>query len=246
MRKLLVLVLVSAFAAACGGSSSNNTPPSGPVAGTIAGHTFSPTTSGDVKGLVAGSGATPCALGPLGTAGVKALAVELTSYANACGDFASASCAFHQSAQTVTLLFAKLNTATGGAEPALTPGTYAIAVSPAGVAPESATTFHLAYAQAISSEGATCSGSNPTALTPAANGTLRIDSVAGPITGHVSVSFVSSATQAAAGTLEGDFSAPLCSQTVDVCALAALAISAGSGGVPPALFCSTTGATCVP
>ncbi|HEX9050244.1 MAG TPA: hypothetical protein VF841_06885 [Anaeromyxobacter sp.] len=251
MRKLPVpvLVLVSAFAAACGGSSSNSSPPpSGPVAGTIDGHTFTPTTTGDVKGLVAGSGATPCSLGPLGTAGVKALAVELTSYANACGDFASATCAFHPNAQTVTLLFAKLNTAAGGAEPALAPGTYPIAVSPAGVVLESPSTtvFHLAYAQAISTDG-TCNGNSPTALTPAANGTLRIDSVAGPITGHVSVSFVNSATHAAAGTLEGDFSAPLCSGTVDVCALATLAIASGGGGtVPPELFCSTTGATCVP
>ncbi len=242
MRKLLV-IFVSAFAAACGGgSSSSSNPPSGPVAGTIGGHTFSPTTAGDVKALVAGSGATACTIPNVGSAGVKAFAVELTSYANACGDFASTTCEFHQNAQTVTLLFAKLNAIPPGTEPTLVPGTYPIATSPAGIAQESLGVYHLAYAQAIASEGTTCSGGSPTPLIPVAGGTLRIDSVTGPITGHVSVSFVNSSTQAAAGSLEGDFSAPLCSENVDVCALAALATSGGS--LPPELFCS--GGSCVP
>lgn len=247
MQKLFVLVLLSAFAAACGGGSSDNKPPSGPVSGTIGGSTFSPTTSGDVKALLAGSGATPCTIPNIpGSAGVKAFAVELTSYANACGDFANASCEFHQNDVTVTLLFAKLNAIPPAAEPALVPGTYTIATRPDDIVTDSIGVFHLAYAQAIATD-ATCNGNAPTPLMPAAGGSLRIDSVAGPITGHVSVSFVNATTHAAAGTLEGDFSAPLCAQSVDVCALAALATAAGGGGTPPPeLFCSTTGATCVP
>ena len=41
--------------------------------------------------------------------GVKAFAPEMTSYADACGVFASSQCRFHQNAQTVTVIFARLN-----------------------------------------------------------------------------------------------------------------------------------------
>jgi hypothetical protein len=242
MRKVLVLSLVSAFAAACGGSS-NDGPSSTPVTGTIAGHAFTPA---DVKALLVGTGTTPCTIPNLGTAAVKAFAVEMTSYANACGDFASASCAFHPNAQTVTLLFARLNALPPYDEPALSPGTYPIAENPAGILPDGTLTFRLAYAQAIATD-ATCNANNPTPLVPASGGSVRIDSATGPITGHITVSFVNPTTQAAAGTLAGDFSAPLCSQTVDVCGLAELATAGGTGGLPPPeLFCSATGATCGP
>ncbi len=244
MRKLSVLAVFSAVALACGGGSKSNNSSSGPVSGTIAGHAFTPT---DVKALLVGTDPTPCFISTYNAnVGIKAFAVELTSYANACSDFGSATCAFHPDSETVTLLFAKLNAIPPASEPTIQPDSYPLATSPAGAVSEGVGVYHLAYAQAIAPD-ATCSAASLTPLMPA-SGTLRIDSVAGPITGHVTVSLVNGSTQAAAGSIEGDFSAPLCSQSIDVCGLVtALTTGAGGGALPPPeLFCSPTGATCAP
>ncbi len=210
MRKLL-LVLLSASAAACGSSSSGGGG-GGPLSGTVGGRAFSPA---DVEAITAGTGSTPCPL-PLGTStvnlGIKALAIEVTSYGGACNDFA---CKLHTNAQTVTVLIARLNPS--GVEPALNPGTYTVSSSPQTVsAPDINGVLTDAYAQAVATN-ATCMGTPSGSI---AGGTVRLDSVTGPVTGHVSLTFQDGST------LQGDFSAPMCtSPTVDVCALATAALA---------------------
>ena len=236
MRKLLILV--SALAAACGGGSSKSGGTT-PVSGTISGATFTPA---DVKALaVQTAGSTTCTVTAGGggslTFAASGLAIELTSYANACGDFASATCAFHKSAVTVTVLLAMLDTLPPYAAPTIPAGSYPINASTTTINPDGSVVF----AQATPTD-TTCGGGNPTQL-KSQSGTLRIDSVTGPITGHVSVSFVNSSTQAAAGSLEGDFSAPLCSASVDVCTLVTNATEAALSGQPTMLYCTMPG-TC--
>ncbi len=204
MRKLL---LVSAFLVACGSSSKNSSGP--PVSGTIGGHAFSPA---DVQAIQAGTGSTPCPV-PLGNTtvnvGIKALAILLTSYPNSCGDFATAQCKLHQNAQSVTIIFARLNPL--GTEPPLAPGTFTVNDSPATVTPDGSGMLVVAFAQALSTN-ATCVGTPSSSIK---GGTLRLDQVTGPITGHVDVTF------ADGSTLSGDFSAPICpGVSPDVCSLA--------------------------
>jgi hypothetical protein len=205
MRKL-VLVLVSALALACGGSDSGGGTPSAPVLGTVGGRAFSPA---EVRAVVVGSGQAPCTIATQ-TLGVKALALELTSYANACGDFTAATCPARSSPQAVTILFARLNGIPPFAEPTIAPGTYTISTKITDALPDSSGLgqLYLAFAEAAA-DGATC------ASPPAVTGTLRLDSVTGPITGHVAVTFASG------GSIAGDFSAPICpGVTPEVCALA--------------------------
>ncbi len=209
MRKVLLASFLVAFAAACG-SSSKGGGGGGSLTGTVGGHAFSPM---DVEAISAGSGSTPCAV-PLGggtvDVGVKALALQITSYANACGDYTTAQCKFHQGAQSVTILFARLNPA--GTEPPLLPGTYTVNSSATTVTPDGATGMLLAaYAQALATN-ATCAGTPSGSIQ---GGTLRLDTVTSPITGHVSLTFVDGSS------LSGDFSAPICAGvSPDVCALA--------------------------
>lgn len=211
MRKLLFLV--AAFAAACGGGSSGG----GGASGTVGGKSFSPA---DVKAVVAGTGSTPCTLpnlGPGGSsvpAGIKAFALQFTSYADACGDFSSGACKLHQNAQTVTVIFARLNppsfSSPTPSEPVLTTGTYTVSASIAQVTPEQGGTLYVAFADALATN-ATCLGTPSPSVQ---GGTLRVDSVTGPITGSVSLTFEDGSK------LAGDFSAPICSNTLDVCGLA--------------------------
>jgi hypothetical protein len=202
MRKLLLLV--SAFVVACGSDSDDGD--GGGLSGTVGGRSFSPV---EVRAITAGTGTVPCSVPVIGAIGVKALALEVTSYADACGDFASSQCRFHANAQNVTILFAKLNP--DGTEPALTPGTYTVTSSPATVTPDGAGLLTVAYAQALATD-ATCLG-NPSPSVQ--GGTLRLDQVTGPITGRVSLTFQDGSS------LEGDFSAPLCpGPSPDVCSLA--------------------------
>jgi hypothetical protein len=208
MRKLL-LILLSAFAAACGSDSDDNG--GGGLTGTVGGRRFSPV---EVRAIPAGTGTTPCSV-PLGDAtasvGVKALALEVTSYGDACGDFASSQCRFHANSQSVTILLAKLNPV-GGTEPALGPGTYTVTTSPTTVTPDGTTgLLTVAFAQALAAD-ATCAG-NPSPSVQ--GGTVRLDQVAGPVTGRVSLTFEDGSS------LAGDFSAPLCpGPSPDVCSLA--------------------------
>ncbi len=209
MRKLLVVpaFAISALVLACGSDSKDG---GGGLSGQVGGRAFAPV---DVRAIPAGTGTTPCPI-PLGAqtvnVGVKAIALEVTSYADACGDFASSQCRFHQNAQVVTVLFARLNPF--GTEPALAAGTYTVSSSPTSVSPpDAAGLLTVAFAQALATD-ATCLG-NPS---PAVQGgTLRLDQVSGPITGHLSLTFQDGSR------LEGDFSAPLCpGPSPDVCALA--------------------------
>lgn len=205
MRKVLLLVPVFVFVAACGSDSKSG----GPLSGTVGGRSFSPV---EVSAIAAGSGATPCSV-PLGgttlDVGVKALALEVTSYAGACGDFASSQCTFHMNAQSVTVLLAKLSLT--GTEPALGPGTYTVTASPTTVTPDGTGLLTVAYAQALATD-ASCTGTPSPSVQ---GGTLRLDQVTGPITGRVSLTFQDGSS------LEGDFSAPLCTgSSPDVCSLA--------------------------
>jgi hypothetical protein len=187
MRKLLLLV--STFVMACGSDSKSG----GGLSGTVGGRSFSPV---EVRAIIAGTGAAPCPV-PLGGAtvnvGVKALALEVTSYADACGDFASSQCRFHQGAQSVTLLVARLNPL--GTEPELRAGTYTVTSSPTQVTPPDATgVLTVAFAQALATDAA-CVGT--------------------PITGNVSLTFQGGSS------LSGDFSAALCpGASPNVCSLA--------------------------
>lgn len=209
MRKLHLVSasLLSVLALACGGSSGGG---GGGLGGTVGGRSFTPV---EVRAIPAGTGTTPCSV-PLGGAtvavGVKALALQVTSYADACGDFASTQCKFHQGAQAVTILFAKLNPL--GFEPDLRPGTFTITSSPTQVtSPDGSGFLTVAFAQALATD-ATCLGTPSRAVQ---GGTLRLDQVSGTITGHVSVTFQDG------GSLQGDFSAPVCpGPGPDVCDLA--------------------------
>jgi len=235
MRKLLVVV--SILAAACGGGSSSDGGGPTPVTGTIAGATFAPA---DVKALVIQNPAdagnpphsTTCSANGL-TFAATGLALELTSYANACGDFASDTCAFHKSAVTVTVLLALLDAAPPYDAPAIAPGSYAIGSTPAGTVGQG----YIGYAQATVIDP-TCNGGNPTPL-KSQSGTLRIDSVtASSIGGHLSVTF-----QNGAGTLAGDFTAPRCTESPNICTLVGNATAAYLSGQPTMLYCAMPG-TC--
>ena len=234
MRKLVLVV--SAFVVACG-SDSNSSSSGGPLAGTVGGRAF---TIADVKAIPASSGATPCeiTLGTLAvTAGIKAIALEVTSYADACGDFTDAGCTLHQSAQSVTVVLARIvpqSITTPNPDvtsvPFATPGaTYKIHVDPTTVEADGATGYvYASYALALATN-ATCVGTPPAVQT---GGTIRFDQVTGPVTGYVSVTFANG------DTLHGDFSAPLCTGAgPDVCQIAT------SDAANP--LCPTTPA-CVP
>ena len=219
MRKLVLLV--STLALACGGGGGGDGSSAGGLSGTVGGRAFSPV---EVKAIAAGSGSTPCTV-PLGgqtaTVGLKAIALQITSYAGACSDLESSTCRLHMGAQSVTVLVAKVNPA--ATEPALPPGTYSLYSSPATTVPDGSGMLNVGYAAALGTN-ATCVG------TPSApsSGTLRLDSVGNPVTGHVSIRFQDGST------LDGDFSAPVCTgPSPDLCQLAQ------SGAI-------CTGATCMP
>jgi hypothetical protein len=217
MRKLVLLV--STLAVACGGGGGGDS--SSGLSGTVGGRSFSPV---EVRAIPAGTGSTSCTVslgGQTASVGVKAIALQISSYAGACSDFASSTCQFHVSAQSVTILVAKVNPL--GTEPALPPGTYTLYSSPSTTVPDGSGMLNVGYAAALGTD-ATCLG---TPSVPS-SGTVRLDSVGNPVTGHVSVRFQDGST------LEGDFSAPVCAGlSPDICQLAQ------SGAI-------CTGATCMP
>jgi hypothetical protein len=206
MRKLFLVSAFSAFVLACGSDSKGG---GGGLSGTVGGRAFSPV---EVRAIPAGTGTTPCSV-PIGGApvsvGVKAVALDVASYADACGDYASSQCRLHMGAQNVTILIAKINPL--GTEPALATGTYKIFSSPATVDPDGTGLLNVGYAQALATD-ATCVGTPSPAVQ---GGTVRLDKVTDPITGHVSITFQDGSK------LEGDFSAPICQgPTPDICQLA--------------------------
>ncbi len=217
MRKLLVLVSVLA-SAACGGSSSSGGGGTHPLTATVGGRTFTPT---EVKAIVVGTGATPCTGVPqLGTVGLKGLALQITSFANACGDFSTTTCTFHKNAQTVTVLVAKLAIVSPTTEPTLPAGTYTLNSLPVPVSnvPDAQGQLTVGYAQAIATAADSCAAAaNPARAV--AGGTLRVDQTigatapTGPITGELNVTF--SDGSSASGT----FSASVCSEQPQVCTL---------------------------
>ncbi len=222
MRKLVLVV--SAFLAACGGGGGSSS--STGLSGSVGGRAFTPV---EVKAIPAGTGSTACTVtlgGQTASVGVKALALQITSYSNACADFASSTCQVHMGAQSVTILVAVLNPL--GTEPAIPPGTYTLFETP--TQPQSLPgglgMVYVGFAQALATNSS-CMGT-PTVPSPNARGTIRLDSVGDPAKGHLSVSFQDGSK------LEGDFSAPVCPGLApDICQLA----SNGS-------IC--TGANCVP
>jgi hypothetical protein len=218
MRKLLVLA--SLLAAGCGGSSTGSSNPQ-PLAGTVGGRAFA---IEDVKAIAASSGATPCEMPtpPSGSilAGVQGVALEVTSAeGGACDAFTSTGCTLHQSAQSVTVVYARIVPASQASPtpdvtqvPLATTGKdYAINADPTIVTPDGTTGYLTAtYALALATD-ASCSPGIPP---PVAAGTIRFSSVGDPITGYVVVTFRSG------DMLQGDFSAPRCTGAgPDVCGL---------------------------
>ena len=215
--RILGLVAVAAVVTACGSSSTSNpAPPASSLSGTVGGRAFTPV---EVRAIAAGSGATACGI-PLNPAdptnltsiGVKAIALQIATYAGTCGDFGG-QCKLHQNSQSVTILLAHLNPVPPGAEPPLAPGTYTVYSSLQTAVPDPSTgLLDAGFALAMAVDAAYV----PTTASSVQGGTVRLDQVTGPITGHIAVTFQDG------GALTGDFSAPLCTGlNLNVCDLAA-------------------------
>ncbi len=206
MRKLIAVTSLAVLVG-CGGSSNSNK--EGPVTGTIGGKAFTPASQVAVV-----TPSVPCT--PIQAQGLAALGINLTSYANGCGDFAKPFCAGHMNAQSVTIIFASINGAGAGN---IVPGTYSVSPSLAVTLPDPKQTglLYVAWAGAVNSDGSCV----PVAPTPgAARGTLRLDKVDGPVTGFIDVTFQDSGG-AQIGTFKGDFSATVCGGiNLDVCGIA--------------------------
>lgn len=199
MRRLF---LVSVFVVACGSSNDDG----GGLSGTIGGRSFDVR---EVRAIPAGTGSTPCPVPVLGAVGVKAIALDFASYADACDDYASSQCKLHANAQNVTLILAKVNPA--GTEPALGPGTYTVYGSATTAIPDGTGLLTIAFAQSLATD-ATCAGAPSPSVQ---GGTLRLDQVTGSVTGNVSLTFQNGSS------LQGDFSAPICAGPApDICMLA--------------------------
>ena len=205
MRKLIPYA--SALLVACGSSSSSSPspPPKTGLTGTVGGRAFTPVA---VQAISVGSGSSPCNLPGVGTLGVSAVEIAITSHADACGDLASSQCRYHPSSQAVTVLVAKANPIPPNSAPGLTPGTYTVQSKITTAVPEASGLLDVAYAEAVAPDPS-CAGTAHPSMT---GGTVRLDQVTGPITGHVSLTFDDGSS------LSGDFSAPICpGVNPDVC-----------------------------
>jgi hypothetical protein len=203
MRK--TVLLVSAVLVACGSTSSSSPKAPTGVTGTVGGRAFTPAA---MQAISVGTGVTPCDIPGVGSLGVKAVELAITSYADACGDLASTQCRSHASSQAVTILVAKANPARPFSEPTLATGTYTVQSSITTAVPDANGLLTVAYAEAVAPDPSCVGTAHPSVQ----GGTVRLDQVTGPITGHVSISFDDGSS------ISGDFSAPLCTAvSPDVC-----------------------------
>jgi hypothetical protein len=210
MRKLIAFA--SALFVACGSSSSPSPAPAPAptgLTGTIGGRPFTPVA---VQAVTVGSGSSPCSLPGIGSLGVNAVELAITSYPDACGDLASSQCRYHQGSQAVSIIIAKANPVPPGSQPALTPGTYTVQSSITSAVPEPSTgLLDVAYAEAVAPDPSCVGTAHPSMQ----GGTVRLDQVTGPITGHVAITFDDGSS------LSGNFSAPICpGVNPDVCSRA--------------------------
>jgi hypothetical protein len=206
MRKLIPFA--SALLVACGSSSTPSPKTTTGLSGSVGGRPFAPVA---VQAVSVGSGSSPCTLPGVGSLGVTAVELAITSYADACGDLASSQCRYHQGAQAVTVLVAKANPVPPNGAPGLTPGTYTVQSSITSAVPEPGGLLDVAYAEAVAPDPSCVGTAHPSMQ----GGTVRLDQVTGPITGHLSLTFDDGSS------LSGDFSAPLCpGLSPDVCSRA--------------------------
>lgn len=209
MRKLLVVTAASAFLAACGSSSSSSSSTT-PVSGTVGGRAFTPAAIAAIDA----ESATSCTIpGPV-SFGAHAIELTLTSYgqAAACSDLLGDFCATHASAQAVTVFVAKVNLAPPYGAPGVEPGTYP--VTPITGSMSGMTGMNVAYAEAAAPDPS-CAGT----AHPVTAGSIRLDQVTGPVTGHLDLTFDDGSR------IKGDFSAAKCAGSPpDVCMVAASAI----------------------
>jgi len=225
MRRRVLFGTLSLLALACGKDQK-----SPGLAGTVGGKGFAPM---DVRAVLADSGSGTCAL-PLFSSTtvdvyVSGLIVVLTSWADACADYASPSCVFHANGQTITLVVARLGlSGSVSSAPPIQARTYTLGPDASYLNGDGSGLYVSAFADATSFGGApTC---DPTTSPAVLGGTLTLSTVASSgVAGHVEVSFQDG------GSLSGDFSAEACPGLApDICQLA-----------ETQSFC-TLPATCVP
>lgn len=212
MRNLAAVVsavAASAFLMSCGSSSSSSSS-SGPVSGTVGGRAFTPAAISAIDAESATSCSVPVSFG------AHAIQLALTTYGEteACTDLLGVRCAAHSSAQAVTIFVAKVNLAPPFAAPAIGPGTYPVTALTGQNESANPAMVDVAYAEAAAPDPE-CAGT----AHPVKTGSIRLDQVSGPITGHVDLTFDDGSH------ISGDFSAPKCPGTTpDVCSVAASAI----------------------
>jgi hypothetical protein len=217
VRKLVAVVAVvaaSALLASCGSSSSSSSPsppPSTPVSGTVGGKAFTPAAT---QAISATSGTTACTV-PV-TFGASAIELALTSYgaSEACTDLLGVQCASHASSQAVTIFVAKVNLVSPTPAPTVGPGTYPVTSITGQPEAANPAILDVAYAEA-SAPDPSCAGT----AHPVTSGSIRLDQVSGPVTGHLDLTFDDGSK------ITGDFSATMCAGTPpNVCMVAANAI----------------------
>lgn len=212
MRRLALLSLCALAVACGGGGDDSGADPT--LSGTVGGRAFA---VAEVRAVSGSTGASPCSLPLPGGSGsidlgVTGLKLDFTSYADACDDYASAACQLHANAQTVTVVFAKLNPA--GTAPALGSGTFTVYSSPTTAIPDGTGLLTVAYAESLSTGASPdCAGTPSPAVQ---GGTLRLDQVTGgTFAGAVDLAFQDGSR------LSGPFQAPVCPGfTPDICDLA--------------------------
>jgi hypothetical protein len=215
-----VVVCIALALVACGSSSSSNPT----VTGTIGGASF---TAADVEALyVAPASCNFNSAGVTGTVSVAGLVLAFSTKTGLCSDLtteiSSGACVAHASSASVELFIADVGiTALGGQASIVTGKSYPVINDPTQVV-IGGTTFSDSFGYSTRLD-ATCV---PTSTTPVtASGTIVLTSItSSEISGHVDVTFTDH------GTLNSDFTAPVCNANLDICAVANAAIA--SQGTP--------------